>query len=62
MTTVTLELFDISKKIITIVILTISLASCIPPGKLSEALDANIILSSKYDTLINRMSNTVGTR
>ncbi len=62
MTTVTLELFDISKKIITIVILTISLASCIPPGKLSEALDANIILSSKYDTLINRMSNTEGTR
>jgi hypothetical protein len=32
-------------KIITIVIVTISLASCVPPGKLSEASDANSLLS-----------------
>jgi chemotaxis protein MotB len=46
-------------KIITIVILTSSLASCIPPGKLSEALDANTLLSSKYDTLKNKLTDTV---
>ena len=37
----------------------ISLASCIPPGKLSEALDANTMLSSKYDTLKNKLTDTV---
>jgi chemotaxis protein MotB len=55
---------DLSKKIFMrkqiITIATIfSLASCIPPGKLSEALDANSLLSSKYDTLKNKMSDTV---
>jgi hypothetical protein len=47
------------KKYITIFAFIISLASCIPPGKLSEALDANTLLSSKYDTLKNKMSDTV---
>jgi chemotaxis protein MotB len=37
----------------------LSLASCIPPGKLSESLDANILLTKKYDTLKNKMSDTV---
>ena len=37
----------------------LSLASCIPPGKLSEALDANTMLSSKYDTLKNKLTDTV---
>ncbi|MEI6185539.1 MAG: hypothetical protein WCP65_08415, partial [Bacteroidota bacterium] len=37
----------------------LSLASCIPPGKLSEALDANTLLSNKYDTLKNKLSDTV---
>jgi chemotaxis protein MotB len=45
-------------KIITIATI-ISLASCVPPGKLSEALDANTLLSSKYDTLKNKLSDTV---
>jgi chemotaxis protein MotB len=47
------------KKYITIFTVIISLASCIPPGKLSEVLDANTLLSSKYDTLKNKMSDTV---
>jgi len=46
------------KQIITIVSI-LSLASCIPPGKLSEALDANTLLSSKYDTLKNKLTDTV---
>ena len=46
------------KQIITIVSI-LSLASCIPPGKLSEALDANTLLNSKYDTLKNKLSDTV---
>ena len=47
------------KKYITTITVIISLASCIPPGKLTEALDANTLLSSKYDTLKNKMSDTV---
>jgi hypothetical protein len=46
------------KQIITIATI-LSLASCIPPGKLSEALDANTLLSSKYDTLKNKLTDTV---
>ena len=46
------------KQIITIATI-FSLASCIPPGKLSEALDANSMLSSKYDTLKNKLTDTV---
>jgi chemotaxis protein MotB len=47
------------KKYLIIITLIISLASCIPPGKLSEALDANTLLSNKYDTLKNKLSDTV---
>jgi chemotaxis protein MotB len=46
-------------KIISIVILTISLASCIPPGKLSESLEANTKLNSKYDSLSNILKDTL---
>ena len=45
------------KQIITIVSI-LSLASCIPPGKLSEALDANTLLSNKYDTLKTKLTDT----
>jgi hypothetical protein len=48
------------KKNLTSFALIIAFASCIPPGKLSEALDANTLLSSKYDTLKNKMSDTSG--
>lgn len=37
----------------------LSLASCIPPGKLSDSLDANSMLSSKYDTLKTKLTDTV---
>ena len=37
----------------------LSLASCIPPGKLSESLDANTLLTKKYDTLKNKLTDTV---
>ena len=47
------------KKYLTIIAAIFSLASCIPPGKLSEALDANTLLSSKYDTLKNKLTDTV---
>ncbi len=47
------------KKYLTIIAAIFSFASCIPPGKLSEALDVNTLLSSKYDTLKNKMSDTV---
>ena len=47
------------KKYLIPFVVILSLASCIPPGKLSEALDANTLLSSKYDTLKNKMSDTV---
>jgi chemotaxis protein MotB len=47
------------KKYITYFTAIFSLASCIPPGKLSEALDANSLLNSKYDTLKNKLSDTV---
>lgn len=47
------------KKYITYFTVIFSLASCIPPGKLSEALDANSLLNSKYDTLKNKLNDTV---
>jgi chemotaxis protein MotB len=47
------------KKYILLFATIISIASCVPPGKLNEALDANTLLSSKYDTLKNKMSDTV---
>lgn len=36
-----------------------ALVSCIPPGKLSESLEANNLLSSKYDSLYNKLNDTV---
>ena len=47
------------KKYTTIITIAFAFASCIPPGKLSEALDANTLLSSKYDTLKNKLNDTV---
>jgi chemotaxis protein MotB len=47
------------KKYITPFITMLSLASCIPPGKLSESLEANTLLTKKYDTLNNKLNDTV---
>jgi chemotaxis protein MotB len=47
------------KKYITPFIIMLSLAACIPPGKLSESLDANTLLTRKYDTLNNKLNDTV---
>ncbi|NBT08526.1 MAG: hypothetical protein EBS93_07865 [Chitinophagia bacterium] len=47
------------KKYITPFIIMLSLASCIPPGKLSESLEANTLLNKKYDTLNNKLNDTV---
>ena len=40
-------------------ILIIALASCIPPGKLTESLEANTKMSSKYDSLKNKLNDTL---
>ena len=47
------------KKYITPLIIILYFASCIPPGKLSESLDANALLNKKYDTLKNKLTDTV---
>ncbi len=47
------------KRNVIIFAIIISLASCVPPGKLSEALDANTMLNSKYDSLHNKLADTV---
>jgi chemotaxis protein MotB len=47
------------KKYIITVVTIISLASCVPPGKLNEALDANTMLGHKYDSLHNKLNDTV---
>ena len=47
------------KKYITYFTVVISLAACIPPGKLSESLDANSKLSSRYDSLNNKLKDTL---
>jgi chemotaxis protein MotB len=49
------------KKYITYFAVIISLAACIPPGKLSESLDANSKLSSRYDSLNNKLKDTLTT-
>jgi chemotaxis protein MotB len=36
-----------------------ALVSCIPPGKLSESLEANSLLNNKYDSLYNKLNDTV---
>ena len=47
------------KKYITPLVIMFFLASCIPPGKLSESLEANTLLNKKYDTLKNKLNDTV---
>ena len=47
------------KKIFSIILFVSLLVSCVPPGKLSEALDANTMLNSKYDSLYNKLNDTV---
>jgi len=37
----------------------ISIASCVPPGKLNEALNANTMLSNKYDSLNSKLTDTI---
>ena len=47
------------KKYTTIILIAFSIASCVPPGKLNEALEANTMLSNKYDSLNNKLTDTV---
>ena len=47
------------KKYLNHFIFIFSLTSCIPPGKLTEALDANDLLNKKYDTLKTKLTDTV---
>jgi chemotaxis protein MotB len=47
------------KKHILAIATIISLASCVPPGKLSEALDANTMLTTKYDSLSSKLTDTI---
>jgi chemotaxis protein MotB len=47
------------KKYISTFIIIIALASCIPPGKLTESLEANAKMSSKYDSLKNKLKDTL---
>ena len=49
------------KYLISFTVIIISLASCIPPGKLTESLEANTKLSSKYDSLKNKLNDTLST-
>jgi chemotaxis protein MotB len=52
------KILNMKKYILTIATI-ISLASCVPPGKLSEALDANTMLASKYDSLNSKLADTI---
>lgn len=47
------------KKLIIHFVVIISLVSCIPPGKLTESLEANSKMSSKYDSLKNKLNDTL---
>jgi chemotaxis protein MotB len=47
------------KKYNALFIIIFSLASCIPPGKLSESLEANTKLNSKYDSLQKKLNDTL---
>lgn len=47
------------EKYISTFTIIIALASCIPPGKLTESLDANTLLNKKYDTLKTKLTDTV---
>ena len=47
------------KKYLFLLVTIISLASCVPPGKLNEALVGNTMLSNKYDSLNGRLTDTI---
>jgi chemotaxis protein MotB len=47
------------KKYITIITVALAFASCVPPGKLSEAIDANNALSNKYDSLHLKLNDII---
>jgi chemotaxis protein MotB len=47
------------KKYILTIATIISLASCVPPGKLNEALDANTMLKTKYNSLSSKLTDTI---
>jgi len=47
------------KKNLFLFALLIFITSCIPLGKLNEALDANTMLYTKYDSLHNKLNDTV---
>jgi chemotaxis protein MotB len=47
------------KKYLNSFALMIAFAACIPPGKLSESLEANAKLYSKYDSLNNKLKDTL---
>jgi chemotaxis protein MotB len=47
------------KKYVSIFLIFQTIISCIPPGKLSEALDANTILYKKYDSINKKLNDTV---
>jgi chemotaxis protein MotB len=47
------------KKYITIITVVFAITSCVPPGKLSEAIDANHTLSNKYDSLHLKLNDTI---
>lgn len=47
------------KKIIGFTFTVFLFAACIPPGKLSEALENNNMLGSKYDSLHHKLNDTV---
>ena len=42
-----------------ILLVFFTIASCVPAGKLSEAIDANAVLNSKYDSLHNMLNDTI---
>lgn len=42
-----------------ILLILFAVASCVPAGKLSEAIDANAILYSKYDSIHNLLNDTI---
>ena len=47
------------KKYIVVITIAFAFASCVPPGKLNEALEANTMLSNKYDSLNSKLTDTV---
>ncbi len=47
------------KKYTTIILVAFTITSCVPPGKLHEALDTNAMLSNKYDSLNSKLTDTV---